>query len=93
MSVSTKVSAHFARKIHRCSWCGQAIEIGMHYKRYRWFGDDGPSTVKMHPECLDYVDDLARNEWGPIEWIPGEGERPCKQEEQEISKGEPNKEE
>lgn len=37
-----------AKKRHRCSWCAEGIEAGETYKRYCWFGDGVPGTVKMH---------------------------------------------
>ena len=77
---STPVERHTARTNHVCTWCGEAINAGESYHRYRWFGSDGPVQVKMHPECLDAMRDEARAEGGPIEWMPGECDRPAKQE-------------
>lgn len=66
-----------AKKEHRCSWCAKAIEAGGTYKRYRWFGDDGPATVKMHPECYDAMQRLSAAEGDDIEFAPGENPRGC----------------
>jgi hypothetical protein len=66
-----------AKKRHRCSWCAEGIEAGDTYKRYRWFGDDGPATVKMHPECHDAMIELSQ-EWGEdIEFHEGDNPRGC----------------
>ncbi len=66
-----------AKKRHRCSWCAEGIEAGETYKRYRWFGDDGPMTVKMHPECYDAMLELSQ-EWGEdIEFHEGDNPRGC----------------
>lgn len=63
-----------ASKTHVCHWCGEAIDKGEHYHRYRWFGDT-TITVKMHPECLQAMRDMVKYEGGPIEWVCGEFER------------------
>lgn len=39
-----------ARKPHRCTYCGEAINIGDKYETWRSV-DDGWFTNKMHPEC------------------------------------------
>lgn len=66
-----------AKKRHRCSWCAEGIDAGETYKRYRWFGDDGPATVKMHPECYDAMIELSQ-EWGDdIEFREGDNPRGC----------------
>lgn len=66
-----------AKKQHRCSWCDKRIEVGESYKRYRWFGDDGPSTVKLHHECYDAMHEAAQEEGGDFEFMPGENPRGC----------------
>ena len=66
-----------AKKRHRCLWCAEGIEAGETYKRYRWFGDDGPRTVTMHPECYDAMLELSQ-EWGEdIEFHEGDNPRGC----------------
>jgi hypothetical protein len=42
-----------ARKVHRCIWCGEPIEIGLVYASYTgmWQGDF--QYWKMHRECLE----------------------------------------
>ena len=70
----TEVETHKARKAHRCEWCWQRIDDGTEYKRYRYYGGEA-STVKMHPECYDAMQEAASEEGGYIEWTPGQ-ERP-----------------
>ena len=41
-----------ARKIHVCMSCGEAIQIGDEYKRWRCYDNGDAGTVKMHNECL-----------------------------------------
>ena len=66
-----EVETHKARKAHRCGWCWQRIDDGTEYKRYRYYGGGEASTVKMHPECYDAMQEAAREEGGYIEWTPG----------------------
>lgn len=73
---TTETKTHKARKSHKCDWCCHHIESGELYKRYRWFGRDEASTVKMHPECYAAMQEAAVfEESGYIEWTPGQ-ERP-----------------
>lgn len=62
-----------AKKEHRCSWCAEKIEAGESYTRYRYFGDDGASTVKLHAECLDATHELEQGD----EFSPGDNPRGC----------------
>lgn len=68
---ATEAETHKARKAHRCEWCGQRIDEGTAYKRYRYYDGGEASTVKMHPECYDAMQGAAREEGGYIEWTPG----------------------
>lgn len=52
MTYCTPTTTQAARIQHRCDWCGETIEPGEVYKRWRCFGDS-VCTVKAHPECLD----------------------------------------
>ena len=79
MATCTEATSHTAIKKHSCSWCGEAIEIGEQYKRYRYFSDGDAATVKMHPECYDDLSVCARANGNWIEWMPGDAERPKKQ--------------
>lgn len=76
---TTEQTTQTARKTHRCSWCGEVINPGDTYARWRYFGDDGPSTVKMHPECDDaqkrHVDQGGENEFFLYESGRGQTEK------------------
>lgn len=82
MNHATPIEAHKAKKQHRCDWCWQFIESGETYKRYRCYQDGDASTVKMHPECCDAMQDEASAEGGWLEWMPGQ-ERPSALKEQQ----------
>lgn len=59
MSAMSAVTEQKAKKLHSCSWCGERIDLGEIYKRYRYFNSSQDAgTVKMHPEC--YEDMLSR---------------------------------
>lgn len=73
MSFNSDTKTVTARKMHRCTNCGQHIGIGETYKRWTSV-DDGWFTSKMHPECFD---DLAiEADGGQFEYMPYSGERP-----------------
>lgn len=76
----TDTTTHKAIKQHRCDWCLQLIEPGETYKRYRFFDGSEASTIKMHAECFDAMQDEAREWGGYFEWWPRQEERPKKQE-------------
>lgn len=65
-----------ARKTHVCDWCGERIDIGTTYRRYRWFQHGGAGTCRMHPECHGAMELAADEEGGWIEFCPGDNERP-----------------
>lgn len=55
-----------ARKEHRCSWCGEAVEPGTEYVRLPVFGEGTVQTWKAHPECNEAeqnMPDEAREAW------------------------------
>ena len=64
----------FARKNHRCTWCGQVIQKGVGY--WSWTGviDNGWSTSKVHLECLEPLDEECHENGG--EYEPFCNERP-----------------
>ena len=64
-----------AKKMHACSWCGETIEIGQPYARWRWYDSGDAVTVKAHPECRLAWDELASEEGGSVEVYPGENPR------------------
>jgi len=78
MPAQTEATEQLARKKHKCSWCGESIEIGESYKRYRYFDGGDAGTVKMHPECYEDMLECAHNEGGWIEWTYGGSERPAR---------------
>ena len=44
-----------ARKSHRCTWCGNPIDIGVVYVRWYSIVDDYGATNRVHVECLPGV--------------------------------------
>jgi len=64
-----------ARKPHRCMSCGEKIEVGEKYIRWRCY-DDGASTNKMHVECYQMHCDDAETGGGSWEYCPFSYERP-----------------
>lgn len=57
-------STQAARKQHRCTWCGQKIEVGAQYLRERIKIDGDIGTQRFHPECDGALRDLSRYEGG-----------------------------
>lgn len=78
MNQTTPVYIGSSRKTHGCSWCSELIEAGEGYVRWRWFGGDDPTTVKLHLECEEAMNRLIAEEGGyEIEWTPGQNPRGC----------------
>lgn len=74
MSHNTPPQMLTARKDHRCTNCGQVIQIGDQYAR--WASFDGRAfTNKMHQECLRSLQYEAEGD--EFEYIPYSGERPA----------------
>ena len=70
----TDAKLTLARKVHRCTSCGEVIEPD--YEYYRWQSNiDGKwFTNKMHPECYDmHMEDA---EGGYFEYTLYQHERP-----------------
>lgn len=87
MPAMSQVLTHVAIKQHRCSWCGEAINPGETYSRYRYWDRDEAGTVKMHPECDADMQEEARISGGWIEWSPGCADRPTIRQNQ-LNQGE-----
>lgn len=66
-----------ARKAHCCDWCGESIDVGQPYRRWRWFDGSHASTVRAHPECEAAVAELANEEGGMVEFFPCDNPRGC----------------
>jgi hypothetical protein len=61
---ATPTKVEHAKKAHKCSWCGEAIEVGSLY--WRWFAvQDYADTLKFHPECYEVLP--QGEEWKPYE--------------------------
>lgn len=63
-----------ARKLHVCMSCGQCIEVGETYKRWRSYDGGDAGTSKMHPECLAMHQE--EGDYGEWEYTPFSYERP-----------------
>lgn len=66
-----------ARKPHICVWCGQPILVGDRYKHVRGIFEGELQHNDWHPECDDACMAMCQAEGGPIEFSPGEFERPA----------------
>lgn len=73
----TDLETHTARKVHRCMSCGELVNVGEKYVRWRCYDGDYVGTVKMHPECHDMHSDDAAH-YGDCGWefSPFSHERP-----------------
>lgn len=79
MTWASDPTTHVARrKLHVCDWCGERIEIGETYRRYRYLDGAEACTTKAHPECFDEIEKAASEEGGWFEWTPGDFDRPLK---------------
>ena len=87
MAWASDIESHKARKQHRCDWCWQFINQSDQYKRYRFVNNGDAGTVRMHPECVDAMqEEAAQEESGWFEWTPGQ-ERPAVRDELAKLKG------
>lgn len=75
MSFCSEEKTVVARKVHRCHWCGQRIEIGSQYVTYCYGNDDGVARMKMHPECHEacgkWVEQTGETEFDAYTWTRG----------------------
>ena len=69
----TKPETRKARKEHRCTNCGETIEIGTEYNRWASY-DSKAFANKMHKECLKSLQNDADGD--SFEYSPYGGERP-----------------
>ena len=73
----TEVETLKARKIHLCQSCGERINVGDTYNRWRCYDSGDVGTVKMHPECYAmHCADAECMGGGPWEFSPFGHERP-----------------
>jgi predicted RNA-binding Zn-ribbon protein involved in translation (DUF1610 family) len=75
---STETETPTARKPHICMSCGERINAGEKYTRWRCYDDGDAGTNKMHPEC--YAMHCADAEGSTWEYAPFSYERPTAQE-------------
>jgi predicted RNA-binding Zn-ribbon protein involved in translation (DUF1610 family) len=73
MMYCTPLEKPKARKAHVCMSCGQPINVGENYMRWRCFSDGGAGTNKMHVECYEMHDEERFGQW---EYMPFSYERP-----------------
>jgi predicted RNA-binding Zn-ribbon protein involved in translation (DUF1610 family) len=70
-----------ARKTHLCTSCGECINAGEKYTRWRCYDSGDVDTSKMHPECYAmHCADADGLGGGPWEYTPFSHERPTAQE-------------
>jgi len=70
----TPAETRKARKVHVCDNCGLWINVGSEYKRWMSVDIDCASANKMHPECLQSLQDDSD---GSFEYMQYSGERPA----------------
>lgn len=63
-----------AAKPHKCTWCGQSIEVKQPYKRWASV-DDSWFTNMMHPECYSAMYEEMSDSWD-FSYTPYDNERP-----------------
>ena len=61
-----------ARKPHRCTYCGEGIARGEHYKHQKGNYDGSWFESKMHPECFAVMCEADDGEY-----MPYSNERPA----------------
>ena len=68
-------SVKASRRVRRCNWCGERIEIRQPYESYRWRDGSDGGVVVMHPECLQAMHRTSREEGSWLDWYMGENLR------------------
>ena len=58
MSFFAKTKTNASRKVKRCSWCGEIIEVGQPKVTQSGMHDGEFQTHHCHPEC-----DIAETNW------------------------------
>jgi hypothetical protein len=61
--------------MHKCIWCGTAIETGVQYRYERVRGPDGMDFNSWHLEC-DAAHREGMQHYGDDEFTPYDNERP-----------------
>jgi len=51
MSTTLSLTEPIARKVHRCSWCGEIIPVKTRYSRWVGIFEGDFQSNKMHLEC------------------------------------------
>jgi hypothetical protein len=72
------ISIKRARKLRRCCWCGELIEIGAPYEQWRYKDHRVIGTVRMHTGCEAAYRALllqARTEGFAFTWSIGDFKR------------------
>lgn len=64
-----------SRKNRNCDWCSEIIRSGDSYKYYFCFGEG--TSVSMHPECFEAMENDPNNDPDHDEFISGYNPRGC----------------
>jgi len=77
-----RVTSHTKKrgKLHCCSWCGEAINLGERYAKWLYFNSGTRDTVYAHAECADEWAEESR-EWNEIIYATGDQDRPTTESE------------
>jgi len=71
MDFCTPLTTPRARKVHRCTWCGEPIAIGEKHKAWAGTFDGDFSQSRLHDECYAAMRTLPAGE----DYEPGEFKR------------------
>ena len=74
---TSDIETHKADRGHECHACGQRIERGETYMRYRLWDGALSQTVRMHIECLSAMHVLSNEDGEFTQWQRGEFARGC----------------